>query len=321
MPKIAISYRRSDASAMAGRILDCLADRYGRESIFIDIEDIPLGTDFRVRVQDALRHSRVLLALISPQWLGSKQAGPTRIREPDDPVRVEIETALRKRIPLIPVLVDGASMPAADDLPASLTDITYRNAAKVDSGLDFHVHMDRLMRSIDLILSEDLGLAASAQRPGDGKLHPDASRPESAAAAVSSPSSNRWLAYLLRYVLLPITLLVVAHHIIVNALDLNTIYLRIVAMIIPFAFGLLFFWQTRLRAGLAAIFATIVSFGATVAMAVSAGLNANQPILPSTIFEWREDIEYIVSIALSFVAGYMLARGLLLLRWQKVGKF
>jgi hypothetical protein len=322
MSKIAISYRRSDSAAMTGRIVDQLAARYGRESIFLDVEDIPLGVDFRVRVQDALRHSQVLLVVIGRGWVGAEGSSSARLREPDDPVRIEVETGLRKRIPLIPVLVDRGTMPKASDLPTSLAELAYRNAAEIDSGIDFHVHMDRLIKSIDRILGENANVVTLTEaRPAVRAASATSSNADSASAIAHHPEAARWTTHVVRYLILPIIALVVAHHLIVNTFDLNTIYLRLAGMVIPFLFGLLFFWQARLRSGSAVCFGATIGIVATVLMSVSAGLNANQPIIPTTVPEWRENIEYVVSIVLSFVAGYMLARGLLLLKLQRFGNY
>jgi TIR domain len=155
MSKIIVSYRRSDSAAITGRIFDRLVDRYGEESVFMDIDRIPFGTDFRHHIQDALRDADILLAVIGPTWLGKSADGRTRIQDEADPVRVEIEAALRQGLAVIPVLVDNAIMPGAADLPESIRDFAYINAAPIDTGRDFRQHMERLTRSIDGIVGTD----------------------------------------------------------------------------------------------------------------------------------------------------------------------
>ena len=152
MPHIIISYRRADSDAIAGRIRDRLANHFGENSVFMDIDSIPFGTDFRQYIQEALAQNDILVAVIGPKWLGPGKDGHLRIAEETDPVRIELETALKKGSPVIPVLVGGATMPTPSELPASLIDLSYRNAAEVDAGRDFHQHMDRLIRSMDHIL-------------------------------------------------------------------------------------------------------------------------------------------------------------------------
>src|SRR5207253_11096029 len=136
--KIAISYRRADSAQIAGRIRDRLAARYGKDSIFIDIYDVPMGAEFPQHVKKVWSESAVLLALIGPNWL--RQGG------------------------------------------------------------------------------------------------------------------QFWPALALRYLALPVFFLLVAHYVIVNALDLDTLYLRIVAFLVPLPFGAALYWDTRTKpiAGFAA---------------------------------------------------------------------
>src|SRR5262245_9804281 len=151
MAKILLSYRRADSAAIAGRIFDRLVARYGATSVFMDVDNIPFGTDFREHIRETLQASDLLVAIVGPQWLGSR--GQSRIKDSTDPVRIEIETALQARLPIVPVLVDGTDMPQPSDLPEALEKFCYLNAAAVASGRDFHHHVDRLIRSIDQILS------------------------------------------------------------------------------------------------------------------------------------------------------------------------
>src|SRR5580692_6751113 len=153
MAKIIISYRRQDSEAITGRIRDRLVKQYGDDSIFMDIDSIPFGVDFRDHIGEALRETDMLVAVMGPKWTGIHKGGRSRIREENDPVRIEVEKALERRIPVIPILVNSATMPKTDELPERLKELSYRNAATVDSGRDFHQHMDRLIRSIDQILA------------------------------------------------------------------------------------------------------------------------------------------------------------------------
>jgi TIR domain len=155
MSKIIVSYRRSDSAAITGRIFDRLVDRYGEQSVFMDIDAIPYGTDFRHHIQNALRDADILLAVIGPTWLGKMPDGRSRIQDEADPVRVEVEAALKQGLTVIPLLVDSATMPGAADLPDSIRDFAYINAAPIDIGRDFRQHMERLTRSIDGIVGAD----------------------------------------------------------------------------------------------------------------------------------------------------------------------
>src|SRR5260370_793222 len=146
MPRIVISCRREDSGAITGRIFDRLVARYGREAIFRDIDNIPIGVDFRRHIDSTLGASDVVLAIVGPHWIGP-DGKHNRLNDEADPVRVEIEAALRKDIPLVPVLVMGAAMPRTSELPDPLREFAYRNAVQIDAGQDFDVHMRRLVRA------------------------------------------------------------------------------------------------------------------------------------------------------------------------------
>src|ERR1700726_3586421 len=108
-----------------------------------------------------------------------------RIQEKTDPVRVEVETALRRRVPLIPVLIGSTKMPSSDLLPPSLKDFAFRNAVKVDTGQDFDYHMDRLIRSMDAILEQAPKTPPSPVAKTPTPPKPSTAEREAAAAAVA----------------------------------------------------------------------------------------------------------------------------------------
>jgi TIR domain-containing protein len=181
MPKITVSYRRDDSEAITGRIFDRLIANYGKESVFRDIDNIPPGVDFRKHIDGALKETDVLMVVIGRRWLGSVKQGHARIHDEADPVRIEVETALQRGIPVIPILVGDTKMPTAAPLPPSLKDFAFRNAVRVDSGQDFDHHTDRLMRAMDRALPRD-GKAESA-----GKASPAPAAPAPAAPASPQP--------------------------------------------------------------------------------------------------------------------------------------
>jgi uncharacterized protein (TIGR02594 family) len=152
MPRLSISYRRSDSEAVTGRIFDRLIRHYGRKSVFRDVDNVPVGVDFRSHIQDVLQQSDILLAVVGPDWRGARSKGHARIDEENDQVRIEVETALKKGIPVIPVLVGRSEIPSPAQLPDSLKQFSYRNAVRVDTGQDFDHHVDRLIRETDTIL-------------------------------------------------------------------------------------------------------------------------------------------------------------------------
>jgi hypothetical protein len=179
MPKIAISYRRADSEAMTGRIFDRLIAHYGKGAIYRDIDDIPPGIDFRLHINQTLLKTQILLVIVGPQWFGgASDGGANRIQEESDPVRVEVETALRRRVPLIPVLIGATRMPSAEQLPPGLKDFAFRNALKIDIGRDFDHHMDRLIRSIDAVIEQ--APKSSPSRETKPPAAPKSSAPERA---------------------------------------------------------------------------------------------------------------------------------------------
>jgi len=146
---IFISYRRQDSADVTGRIYDRLIQRFDRRQIFKDVDSIPLGVDFRSHLGGVVGRCDLLLAVIGPQWLAVAGPNGRRLDDASDFVRIEIEAALSRNIPVIPVLVGGAELPAERDLPASLAPLTYRNGIAVRPDPDFHRDMDRLIAGLE----------------------------------------------------------------------------------------------------------------------------------------------------------------------------
>src|SRR5437868_1268780 len=133
MPRIFVSYRRDDTAGIAGRIYDRLVSHYGPDAIFFDIDSIPLGINFREHIAQILPPCDVALFIVGAQWLGPRRKGRPRIRELDDPVRMEVEAALQSNIEIIPILVDKAKMPPETEIPESTRRFCLLNAAQIDS--------------------------------------------------------------------------------------------------------------------------------------------------------------------------------------------
>jgi len=147
MADIFISYRRRDTRADAGRLYDRLRQHFGDRHVFMDIDDIAPGDNF-VEILDAtLAECDVLVALIGPRWVGDGEGDARRLEDPDDFVRVEVATALRRGIPVFPVLVGGASMPQAKQLPGELSELVARQALEIDDAR-FHQDVDRLIAAL-----------------------------------------------------------------------------------------------------------------------------------------------------------------------------
>jgi hypothetical protein len=150
--RIFISYRREDTSHVAGRIADRLIDHLGEGQVFMDVDSIEIGVDFRKVVTDAVGRCDVLLAIIGRRWATAEDAdGNVRLAARDDLVRLEVETALQRNVRVIPVLVDGAAMPKSQQLPESLNALTYRNALKIQHET-FRQDVRRLVDDLDKVL-------------------------------------------------------------------------------------------------------------------------------------------------------------------------
>lgn len=150
MPRIFISYRRSDSMAYTGRIYDRLVAAFGEKNIFKDVEDIPAGMDFREVLDKALTASDVVLVIIGQQWLYvADDRGKRRLADPNDFVRLEVETALKRSdVLVIPVLINNAPMPAADQLPGGLKELAFRNSVVIRDDPDFNRDINMLLRAI-----------------------------------------------------------------------------------------------------------------------------------------------------------------------------
>ena len=147
--RIFLSYRRKDSQDIIGRIYDRLVRDFGDVAVFKDVDSIPLGVDFRTHIAMQLENCEYFLAVIGKDWLRiTGEDGMRRIEDAKDHVRLETQVALKKGIPVIPVLVRGAQVPAAADLPADLQDLSFRNGLSVRPDPDFHRDMDRLVSQI-----------------------------------------------------------------------------------------------------------------------------------------------------------------------------
>jgi TIR domain len=162
---IFISYRREDTSHLAGRLYDRLADRFGDAQVFMDVDSIEPGVDFAEVITRAVGVCNVLLAVIGRHWLtAATDAGGRRLDDPDDVVRLEVKTALERNIRVIPVLVEGAAMPRAQDLPDNLAKLVRRNALTVRHET-FRSDADHLVAAIERVLASRTAAPTAAAAP------------------------------------------------------------------------------------------------------------------------------------------------------------
>ena len=153
MSKIFVSYRRDDTAGHAGRLYDRLAERFGKQQLFRDVDQIHLGEDFVDAIERGVASCKVLLAIIGPRWLQAQdKRGKRRLDDPRDFVRLEIATALSRQVPVIPVLVGGGGMPDPDELPDVLAALTRRQALEV-SETRFDYDVGRLIEALEQIFA------------------------------------------------------------------------------------------------------------------------------------------------------------------------
>ena len=132
MRAIFISYRRDDTEGEAGRLFDDLVLHFGEDAVFMDVAGIAPGRDFRKAIDESVATCGVLLAVMGKRWVDAKnEAGERRLEDPGDFVRLETASALKRDIPVIPVLVHGATMPVAQQLPDDLKELAYRNGMEL----------------------------------------------------------------------------------------------------------------------------------------------------------------------------------------------
>src|SRR5262245_53536996 len=159
--RIFISYRRSDDQAAAGRLYDRLLQHFDREQLFMDVDTIEPGVDFVKSLDEQVANCIAFIAVIGPRWLTAQgNDGNPRLDNPTDYVRLEIESALKRDIRVIPVLVDVASMPRSSELPSSLQALARRNAVEI-AHHRFVADCDDLARNI----KRALGVATTPSPP------------------------------------------------------------------------------------------------------------------------------------------------------------
>ena len=129
--QIFISYRREDSQHAAGRIYDRLVEEFGPERVFMD-KTIPLGSIFTKVIHQKIADCCALIAVMGANWTDARDlAGNRRLENEKDFVRIEISAAMQQGIPVIPLLLDGATMPDVSRLPENLQELTERQALQV----------------------------------------------------------------------------------------------------------------------------------------------------------------------------------------------
>jgi hypothetical protein len=150
--KIFLCYRREDSAGHAGRLYDRLNQRFpGR--VFMDVAGIGVGTRWAEVIEETLGSCEVAVILIGRRWLERGAAGTRRIDVPEDSLRAEITTALRLKLKIVPLLVAGAAVPEADDLPPDVAPIVDWQALRIDDD-DFDHDSSRLIKALERQLGD-----------------------------------------------------------------------------------------------------------------------------------------------------------------------
>lgn len=154
--RVFISYRRDDALDATDRLYTELAAQLGEDSIMMDVDSIPSGADYREYIQQAIEGCEAVLVVIGNHWLNVVDStGKRRLDDPEDFVHLEITLALKLGKHVIPVLVGRGTMPSAEELPAELQSLAYRNATEVRAGRDYSSHVKRLIDRLRKLLDPD----------------------------------------------------------------------------------------------------------------------------------------------------------------------
>jgi hypothetical protein len=185
--KVFLCYRRDDSAGYAGRVQDRLEREFGRDLLFMDVDAIPLGVDFSKVLREEVGKCGVLLAVIGPNWLDARDKdGNRRLDDPHDFVRIEIGAALQRNIRVIPILLDGAKVPKANQLPTDLEGLSLRNGLDVRHA-SFHNDIDRLVRGLKGQLAAD-GAQQMAHGTRDAAPSPQSAQSSQPKAATKDDS-------------------------------------------------------------------------------------------------------------------------------------
>jgi TIR domain len=174
LPSIFINYRRHDSEGEAGRLFDELSARFGEDSVFMDVAAIEPGRDFRKAIDSSVATCSVLLAIIGLDWLDTRDTQQRRrLEDVSDFVRIELASALRRDIPVVPILVRGARMPHPEQLPDDLKELAYRNAVELTHARwksDVQVLIRALEPYMHAAKAGQAGLNGGRHEPSTGRL-------------------------------------------------------------------------------------------------------------------------------------------------------
>lgn len=184
MARIFVCYRREDSSGHAGRLYDRLQDRFG-DDVFMDIDAIGPGVDYERLIDDTIDTVEVVIVVIGRQWLSAHDVdGSRRLDDPKDLVRQEVSVALARDVLVIPVLVQGATLPQPEDLPTDLVGLARHNSFEISDGR-WNYDADRLVQAVEQALSAGSPAPAVSPVPSPATDHQEVARSKSATRGLS----------------------------------------------------------------------------------------------------------------------------------------
>lgn len=189
MAGIFINYRRQDTQTYANMLYDALADHYGDERVFKDVDTIEVGRPWEKAIDAAVGRSNVMLVLIGKQWLTPDGEGHRRLDDPRDYVRKEIESGLQRDLRVIPVIVGGATMPEPEELPASIAGLADIMAYEL-SDPRWRVDRDELLRRLDRVMDNGSSATPEPSR-GHDRVGPEVPTPPPAAPPAPPPEKAK----------------------------------------------------------------------------------------------------------------------------------
>lgn len=180
MTKIFISHRRKDKGYAARGINDALSRKFGKLNVYFDLDSILVGLDWRKQIDEMVAKCDVMIVVIGDDWLEVRESGRSRLADEDDLVHFEVSTALKRDIPVIPVLVGNASIPDKEKLPDALKPLHYRQAVEVRDDANFNAHIEKLLIGIEVVAPD--------------KDDPNEFEPDAPAPSVKAPHAPQaWL--------------------------------------------------------------------------------------------------------------------------------
>jgi non-specific serine/threonine protein kinase len=188
--RVFVSYRRDDSRQAVGRLRDRLADAFGEQSVFLDVDSIDFGFDFRTVMREAIDNADAVVAVVGPGF------NPARLAEPDDYVRQELSEAFALGKLIVPVLVEDARMPTPKELPADLEPLSYLNDAPLRPDPDFRLDATRLIESLERVLRNRRSITSSQRDavvagPPDRELSRNAEKSSCVAGGIDEEDRPR----------------------------------------------------------------------------------------------------------------------------------